>query len=164
LCAAVTNLPPFLLSKLLHVVFAGLLIGNLLISTWWKSCGRGAAWAIVVHNHESAILADFIFTGTAVTGIFVSGVANVELVHLPFHHTLWAVLGAVGLGAFLVLWLLVVVPLQRHQSRLLTAPDPDRRAVLQRYWRAERGVLAIKAVQLALLLASAFLMVTKITA
>jgi uncharacterized membrane protein len=144
----------------LHVVGAVLLLGNSIVTAYWKVLAdRTRLPAVVAFAQRGANLADFVFLVPGIALLAVTGYVNalvndIEATRpgLLVGQILFYVAGA---G-----WLLVLVPTQRRQGRL--ARDfATGEAVPEEYWALNRRWMGVGAVVTVALLAAIFAMFWK---
>jgi len=134
--------------KLLHLLGAVLFLGTLLLTLWWKlraDCSadaRNAAFTV-----DQLIGADLRFTAPGAVLLLVGGGGLLAGVPDEMVTQGWLSGGIILFVATVVLWAVMLVPLQRQMRAALrraggtTLPDDYRR--LSRYWLAAGVVAAL---------------------
>lgn len=127
----------YLTLKSLHIVGACLFVGNIIVSAFWKALAdRTHSLAVVRFATRLVNVTDAVFTGVGVTLLLVTG-------HLLAEHyggvlaQPWIVWSYVLFAISGVLWLVILVPLQLKQARILRAAQdaiPREYARLARLW------------------------------
>jgi uncharacterized membrane protein len=146
----------YLISKFVHIVVVGLLLGHSIISTWWLWRGfqfQDSKSSLLFF--QSYIESEFIFGGIGVTAIFVTGISNIEILRLPFHTNFWAVTGASLLGLYLLTWLCILVPIQIRMSRIFKTGE------IQKPYKIFRRWLTLKVLLVFMLILAMYVMVLK---
>ncbi|MDK2123859.1 DUF2269 family protein [Parachitinimonas caeni] len=125
------------ISKSLHILGACLFIGNIIVSAFWKvMADRTGDYAIIRFATRLVNLTDGVFTGLGVALLLGSG--HFMATALPGGiNQPWIIWSYVVFGISGGLWLLVLVPVQIKQSRLLAASNgriPAEYSRLARIW------------------------------
>lgn len=133
-----------------------------MISFWWWNAIRSLRSLPTARAlHGKALLSDVYFGGSGVTLLFASGIANLEIVSMPFHANPWAIGGAVALLVATMLWLASVLLHARQAKPLAQASSWKEFQVATSTGTAIW--YGIRTLVLALLVAAIFIMVLKPT-
>lgn len=124
--------------KSLHIAGACLFIGNIIVSAFWKVLAdRTRSFPVVSFATRLVNITDAVFTGLGVTLLLVTG----HLLAGDYGGVVsqsWILWSYVLFGVSGALWILVLVPLQLKQARILrasqTATIPDEYHRLARLW------------------------------
>jgi uncharacterized membrane protein len=137
----------YALLKTLHVLGAILLVGNIIVTAWWKaSADRTRDPRIIAFAQRQVTLTDLIFTLGGV--LLLAGAGYAMLLQGPWSLTVgWLSWGQTLFIATGVIWLAVLVPVQLRQARLASAfaagaPIPAQYWSLARLWMGF-GALAV---------------------
>lgn len=136
----------YLLLKTLHLAGVVLFLGNIIVTGWWKTmANRSGDPAVIAFAQRQVSLTDWVFTVGGASLLAAGGYAAAGVQGMALD-TGWT---AIGHWLFVVsglIWLAILVPLQRAQARAARAfalggPIPPD------YWRRERlwavfGVIA----------------------
>ncbi len=114
-------MPDHDLLKLLHLLGAVLLLGNIIVTAWWKGMAdRTRNPTIVAFAQRQVTLTDILFTATGVLLLSVSGYAMVfvgpwtlDAAWLDWGQALYLATG--------LLWVGVLIPIQVVQARMARA-------------------------------------------
>jgi len=121
------------LLKTLHLLGVVLFLGNIIVTAFWKLMADRTRDLVVVRFAVRATnWADVVFTFGGVVLLAVAGnslARQAGMQELPWLRWAYGLFAATGL-----LWLGVLIPLQRAQAKLL-APLPRDAAIPARYWR-----------------------------
>jgi uncharacterized membrane protein len=105
--------------KSLHIIGVVLLLGNVIVTGFWKALAdRTGEGRVVAYAQRLVILTDWIFTGGGIALIVIGGYAMAGSAHLSLLHTRWLMWGQALFGVSAVIWLFVLLPVQAAQSRL----------------------------------------------
>jgi uncharacterized membrane protein len=120
------------LLKTLHLLGVVLFLGNIIVTAFWKvMADRTRDLAVIRFAVRATNWADVFFTFGGVALLAVAGRALATqggMPDLPWLRLAYGLFAATGL-----LWLGVLIPLQRAQAKLL-APLPHDAAIPARYW------------------------------
>lgn len=124
--------------KSLHIAGACLFIGNIIVSAFWKVLAdRTRSFPVVSFATRLVNITDAVFTGLGVTLLLVTG----HLLAGNYGGVLsqpWIFWSYVLFGVSGALWMLVLVPLQLKQARILRASQnatiPNEYHRLARLW------------------------------
>jgi len=145
--------------KTLHVLGVVLFLGNIIVTAFWKiMADRTRDLAVVRFAVRATNWADVFFTFGGVVLLSVAGrslAAQSGMPDVPWLRWAYGLFAATGL-----LWLGVLIPLQRAQAKLL-APLPRDAAIPARYWHLSRIWAAAGTVATLLPLAIVWLMAAK---
>lgn len=105
-----------MLLRALHVLGAVLLLGNVVVTGAWSVLlvRGGAPRALVARG---IIVTDWLFTLGGAALLITTGVWRAIALRLPLWDTPFIRHGLLALGVATLLWLAVLVPLQRQMSR-----------------------------------------------
>jgi uncharacterized membrane protein len=121
------------LLKTLHTLGVVLFLGNIIVTAFWKvMADRTRDLAVIRFAVRATNWTDVFFTFGGVVLLAVAGralAAQSGILELPWLRLAYGLFAATGL-----LWLGVLIPLQRAQAKLL-APLPRDAAIPARYWR-----------------------------
>ncbi len=124
------------LLRVLHVLGAVLLLGNVTVTGFWALFLYRARKAVPFRPVARAILwADLLFTAVGATLLVISGVLLIRERGYPVLETPWLLRGIVALGASTLLWLAVLIPDQWRLERTDPADEARLRRVFRR-WNA----------------------------
>jgi uncharacterized membrane protein len=124
--------------KSLHIIGVVLLLGNVIVTGFWKILAdRTRAAPTVAYAQRVVILTDWIFTGGGIALILVGGYAMAGSARLSLLHTRWLFWGQALFGVSALIWLFILLPVQAAQSRLAQrfATNGEIPAV---YWQLSR--------------------------
>lgn len=102
-----------------HLIGAVLFAGNIVTAAFWKiRADYRRDPAVIQHAVKNVMLADYAFTLPGLILIIVSGVAMAVREDWPMSGFNWLTLSVVLLAITGVVWLAVLVPMQRRMIRL----------------------------------------------
>jgi len=107
--------------KSLHVLFACLFLGNVIVSGIWAAMAeRTRNHQIIQFSNRLVLITDVLFTATGAVGVFITGHAMAGRYETAPGWISWsyALFGLSGL-----IWALVLLPIQLKQRRLLRLHD-----------------------------------------
>jgi uncharacterized membrane protein len=122
------------LLRLLHVVGAVLLLGNVTITGFWATYLYRARTRVPFHPVARAILwSDVVFTVVGGTLLTVSGILLALRQGYRVAETPWLLKGILALAVATLLWAAVLVPAQVRLERLAPGDDPELRRLFRRW-------------------------------
>ncbi len=111
--------------KALHILGVNLFIGNIIVSAFWKTMAdRSGTLSVMQFGIKLVNLTDMLFTGLGSTLLIVTG----HMMAKEFGRVMsqeWIVVSYILFGISGILWLVVLVPIQIKQSRLIKALPSD---------------------------------------
>lgn len=148
------------LLKTLHLLGVVLLVGNIIVTAFWKiMADRTRDLAVIRFAVRVTNWADvwFTFVGSVLLlaaghAMAASATGLLQAAWLRWAYALFVVTG--------VLWVAILIPVQRAQARLLYPLTPDA-AIPQAYWRLALIWAVVGALATVLPLASLYLMTVK---
>lgn len=132
---------------LLHLVGVVLFIGNIVTATFWKvRADLQKNPAVIHHTVKNVMLADFVFTLPGLILIIISGIVMTVQSGIFLHGFNWLSLSLILLAVTGVVWLAILIPLQRAMIRH-SAASIESGNLSEAYVRASRlwavfGILA----------------------
>ena len=133
----------------LHVFFAVVYLGNLITAAFWKiRADRSGSLEAMAVASRLALLSGCFFTGPGIAGLFVTGTIIVGMTDWRRFEEPWLAASFVMLVVAAVIWLAVMVPLERRMMRLARdgvsrgVVDPDYRR-LSRLWAIFGGIATL---------------------
>jgi uncharacterized membrane protein len=151
----------YLLLKGLHIFGVILLLGNIIVTAWWKiMADRTRDPKVIAFAQRQVTLTDWVFTAP---GALITVVAGDTMAYGFMSGTLVDPLAGLGRLLFIasgIVWATVLIPTQIRQARIArsfsaTEPIPDE------YWRLSRRWQFFGAVAVALPLVNIYWMVFK---
>ena len=130
----------YLLLKSLHILGAVILLGNIIVTGWWKvMADRTRNPAVIAFAQRQVTLTDYIFTGGGVVLILATGLGNAILHNMDYLSIKWL---SWGLWLFIIsgiIWVTVLIPVQIMQAKLAHrfangGNIPERYWMLGRLW------------------------------
>ena len=108
-----------LLLKYLHILGVVLLVGNILVSAWWKiMANRTKDATIISFAQRQVTLTDYIFTLTGAILIVMSGDMLAFMLFENTWEITWISLGRIAFGITGFIWLFILIPTQIRQAKL----------------------------------------------
>jgi uncharacterized membrane protein len=149
--------------KLVHIAGAVLLLGNIIVTAWWKvMADRTGNPSIIAFAQRQVTLTDFAFTAVGVILLVVAG----DTLAYSYYEDSWSIRwiwwGRVLIITTGLIWLGVLVPIQVRLARLAKA-FADGGPIPPRYWALERAWIGVGTVIIVLPLIAAGVMVLKPT-
>jgi uncharacterized membrane protein len=115
----------YLLLKSLHVLGAILLLGNIIVTAWWKMSSDFKGDPVVAAFAQRQVtLTDWVFTATGVLLVGITGTLNATLQGTEAFSLKWVQWGYGLFVASGVIWAAVLIPIQIRQARLARAFSP----------------------------------------
>lgn len=123
----------------LHLIGVVLFVGNIVTAAFWKTRADLSKDPIVIHGTvKNVMLADFVFTLPGLLFIIVSGVVMAVQEELPMSGLNWLTLSLILLAFTGIIWLVILIPLQRGMIREI-AKCIESRSVSIAYKQASRN-------------------------
>ncbi|MDD3519323.1 MAG: DUF2269 domain-containing protein [Chromatiales bacterium] len=151
----------YALLKSLHILGVVLLLGNVIVTAWWKGmANRSGDARIIAFAQRQVTLTDWLFTLPGAALIVASG----DYIAYALIGNSWDI-GWLTWGRLLfitsgLIWLCALVPIQIRQARMArTFANDDR--IPERYWRLNRWWYGLGIVAVLLPLANLYWMVFK---
>jgi uncharacterized membrane protein len=144
--------------KIIHVLCACLFLGNVVVSGIWAAMAeRTRNHAIIQFSNRLVLITDLLFTLTGAVGVVFTGHLMAARYGGDSAHP-WISWSYTLFGLSGLIWLLVLVPIQLKQRRLLQRTTQITREYLQwsRVWQISGAVATV------LPLPILYLMVTKL--
>src|SRR6516165_1194120 len=127
----------YLLLKTLHLIGVVILLGNIIITGWWKAMAdRTGDPRIIAFAQRQVTLTDWVFTFGGAVLVGIGGIANARLHEMPMT-TPWLYTGNMLFAASGVIWVAVLIPLQIRLARIAKAFS-EAKALPAHYWQLER--------------------------
>jgi uncharacterized membrane protein len=147
----------------LHILSAVIFVGNIITAAFWKvRADRSGNLETMALTTRAVLTADWAFTGPGILVLFGTGLAMVGLTGWERFQELWLGLSFILLIVTGLIWIVVLVPLQRRMARL--ARDGAANGTLdQAYHRASRMWAIFGGIATLLPVVILFLMVLKPT-
>ena len=137
----------YLWFKAIHVLGVVIFLGNLVVTAWWKSMADLTRDAkVIAYAQRQVLLTDLFFTAGGAALLLIGGIGAAITGHLDMAHTRWLNWGGILFVLSGLIWLLVLIPVEVMQSRLVKGVAAGG-AIPARYWMLNRiwtvfGVLA----------------------
>lgn len=137
----------YLLLKTVHILGAMMFVGNIAVTAWWKTAAdHSGDAAVIAFAQRQVALTDWVFTLGGALLVGAAGVAAAWVGRVPFSAP-WLIWGEGLFTASGLVWLTILVPLQRRLGRITRTFAPGA-AIPPDYWRLERwwrvfGVVAV---------------------
>lgn len=138
----------YMVLKSLHILGAVLLLGNIIVTAWWKGmANRTGKASIIAFAQRQVTLTDYVFTLPGAVLLIATG----DYISYVMMENSWSIAWiAWGRSLFIasgVLWLTVLIPAQIRQARMARA-FADSGQIPDEYWRLNRlwyrvGILAV---------------------
>jgi uncharacterized membrane protein len=138
----------YLVLKTVHVLGAILLLGNIVVTGWWKlMANRTGHPEIIAFAQRQVTLTDFLFTAGGSILVFGTGIANVLLHDIPLLETGWLLWALIMFTVSGIVWGSILIPIQIKQAQA-AREFPTDEVIPASYWRRERmwfgyGAIAI---------------------
>jgi len=108
-----------LLLKYLHILGIVLLVGNILVSAWWKiMANRTKDATIISFAQRQVTLTDYFFTLPGAILIVISGDMLAFMLFENTWEITWVSLGRIAFGITGFIWLFILIPIQIRQAKL----------------------------------------------
>lgn len=151
----------YLLLKSLHILGVVLFLGNIVVTGWWKTMAdRTRAPAIVAFAQRQVTLTDYVFTAGGAALLLAGGIGNAMVHGIDYLTVRWTAWGYWLFVASGIIWLLVLIPVQRKQARL-ARQFARGSAIPLEYWRLGRIWTVSGTLATVIPLAALFVMVFK---
>lgn len=103
---------------LLHLAGVVLFVGNIMTAAFWKVRAEFQKNPAVIHHAvKNVMLADFVFTIPGLILIVVSGITMAVRTGISMHGFNWLTLSLILFAITGVIWLAILIPLQRAMIR-----------------------------------------------
>lgn len=123
---------------LLHLAGVVLFVGNIVTATFWKIRADLHKNPAVIHSAvKNVMLADFVFTLPGLVLIILSGIVMAVQTEMLAQGFNWLMASLILFAVTGVVWLAVLLPLQRAMIRY-SAACVDRGYITEEYARASR--------------------------
>lgn len=136
------------LLKTIHIFGAILVLGNIVVTAWWKAmANRTRDPRIIAFAQSQVTLTDYLFTFPGAVMVVASGDFIAYALMADSWQIPWLTWGRLFFIASGLIWVLVLIPIQVKQARLARAfaaggDIPTLYWTLSRYWYAF-GSLAV---------------------
>jgi len=121
--------------KYLHILGIILLLGNVVVSAWWKiMANRTKDIKVIRFAQRQVTLTDYVFT---LSGALLTVIAGDVLSFMIFDNTweiTWVATGRLVFGLAGIIWLFILIPTQIQQAKLVKTFD-DLDTIPERYWQ-----------------------------
>lgn len=105
--------------KYLHILGLVLLIGNIMVSAWWKiMANRTKDTAIISFAQRQVTLTDYIFTLPGALLIVIAGDIMAFMLFEQTWEITWVSAGRLVFGIAGIIWLFILIPTQIRQAKL----------------------------------------------
>jgi uncharacterized membrane protein len=131
--------------KILHVLCACLFLGNVVVSGVWAAMAeRTRNHAIISFSNRLVLITDLLFTATGAIGVVLTGHLMAGQYGGDTAHP-WITWSYMLFGASGLIWLLVLLPIQIKQRRLLQRTTQITREYLHlsRVWQISGAVATL---------------------
>jgi uncharacterized membrane protein len=145
----------------LHLVGVVVFVGNIITAAFWKVRADLSKNPAVIHSTvRNVMLADYVFTLPGLVIIIISGIVMAVQAKMPLSGLNWLTLSLILFTVTGVIWLAVLIPLQRGMIRH-SAQCIDSGNISKEYHLASRcwAIFGIAATLLPIIIL--FLMITK---
>ena len=103
----------------LHILGAVLLVGNILVSAWWKiMANRTKDATIISFAQRQVTLTDYVFTLPGAILIVIAGDMMAFVLFEDTWEITWVSLGRIVFGITGFIWLFILIPTQIRQAEL----------------------------------------------
>ncbi len=151
----------YLILKTLHIIGVVLLLGNIIVTGWWKlMANRTGNPVIIAFAQRQVTLTDFIFTAGGSALLFAAGIANVILSDIDIMSTGWLLWALILFTLSGVIWVFMLIPIQIRQAHSARRFSLDS-IIPERYWKREAQWFIYGTIAVVLPCASLVLMVLK---
>ncbi|MCS7462941.1 DUF2269 domain-containing protein [Paenibacillus doosanensis] len=122
----------------LHLIGAVLFVGNIITAAFWKVRADLQKDPVIIHSAaKNVMLADMVFTLPGLLLIVLSGVVMAVRADMPMMGLNWLTLSLILFAITGIIWLAVLIPLQRAMIRH-SAADVRNGRMSDAYSRASR--------------------------
>ena len=150
----------YLVLKLIHIIGAIVFLGNLIVTGWWKAKADYTRDAQVISFAQQQVtVTDFLFTGGGAVLVLIGGIGNVMRLGADAWGQSWVTWGLALFTVSALIWLLVLIPIQVRQARIINNADDG--MVPEQYWKLGRQWIVWGLIAMALPLANVYWMVFK---
>jgi len=124
----------------LHLIGVVLFAGNIITAAFWKVRADAQKNPAVIHSTaQNVMLADYVFTLPGLLLIIASGIAMTASRQIPLAGLNWLTVSLILLAVTGIIWLAVLLPLQRRMIRhsaacLQTGSITEEYRQASRYW------------------------------
>ena len=103
----------------LHILAAVIFVGNIVTAAFWKvRADRSGSLEAKAVNSRSLLLADLIFTGPGILGLWITGILMAGITGWDRFQEPWLGLSLVLLLVTTIIWAVALVPLERRMVRI----------------------------------------------
>lgn len=111
--------------KTIHIVGVVVLLGNVTITAYWKVLAdRTNDTRLIAHAQHGVTVADWIFTLAGIVLVLVGGYGAAAIAGLSPVSTNWLIVGQLLFAVSGFIWLVVLIPIQIRQARLVRKLSP----------------------------------------
>lgn len=146
--------------KALHILGVSLFVGNIIVSAFWKvMADRSGTLSVMQFGIKLVNLTDMLFTGLGSTLLIVTG----HMMAKEFGGVMsqeWIVVSYILFALSGILWLVVLIPIQVKQSRLISALPSDA-PIPESYYRLGKLWSLVGTIAIIVPLPAIFFMVSK---
>jgi uncharacterized membrane protein len=151
----------YTLLKSLHILGVVILLGNIIVTAWWKiMADRTRDARVIAFAQRQVTLTDYVFTAP---GALLTVIAGDAMAYGYLSHTWtigWLVWGRLLFITSGLIWIFVLVPTQVRQARI-AAKLGDAGQIPEEYWALSRRWQMFGAVAVILPLVNLYWMVFK---
>jgi uncharacterized membrane protein len=123
---------------LLHLIGVVLFVGNIITAAFWKVRADLQKDPVIINSTvKNVMLADYVFTLPGLLLIIISGSLMAAHAHIPMHGMNWLGLSLLLFAITGVVWLALLIPLQRAMIRH-SAASIQNGTITMEYSRASR--------------------------
>lgn len=137
------------LLKSIHIIGVIILLGNIIITAWWKEAANRMRDAkIIAFAQRQVTITDYIFTLPGAILIITTGDYISYVFMSNSWETSWIVWGRIFFIAAGIIWLFILIPIQIKQAKLakefaVSGIIPDEYWRLTLYWRIAGAIAVI---------------------
>lgn len=129
-------LDSYLLYKIIHLLGVVLLLGNIIVTAYWKvMADRNGDPMVIAFAQRLVTLTDYVFTAGGAILIVIGG--NGMSSTTGIGEAYWLSWGVWLFAASGIIWVLVLIPVQFKQARMAKAFERST-VVPNQYWRLSR--------------------------
>ena len=151
----------YLTFKALHILGVVLFLGSILFTAWWKLIAdRTRDPRVIAFAQRQVARTDWVFTASGALILLIGGHAAIWWSGMDLRNTPWLFTGDLLFILSGLIWLSILVPVQRAQARL-AREFADGGEIPDRYWRLCRIWNIVGTVATLLPLAVIYFMVFK---